>query len=96
MHDVDEGAMWLANEDTVRLVLPFLPFAGCVEVARDLRLEAGGRWDQLPPPFAARRELLLAEVAERGREIGGEWPWIRDLLPLAPDDVSGFDPGEGS
>jgi hypothetical protein len=84
------AALWHAHEDTVRLLLGSfaLDETPLRVLARDLRPGMGGRWEGLPPPLEARRQLLLGDIA-RCLDGMGHYPDPEDLLPQAPDSPEG-------
>lgn len=81
-----DRVLWTAWEDGVRsVVLPVADLAVIFELAADLRPGSGGRWEGLPAACEARRALLLADLVERGEELGVVWPFEGDALPGVPD-----------
>ena len=80
---------WSVFEDFARTILPHLDFHGLAELAAYIRPGSGGPWQTVGADLAARRDLLLWDVAERGSELlGGPWPFLDDR-PVCPTFVPG-------
>jgi hypothetical protein len=81
---------WLCVEDAIRVLMPYLDINGLAELAAYIRPGSGGAWQHCSADVAPKRDLLLADIADRGDELGG-WPFLNDR-PVCPPyvDLSTF------
>lgn len=90
MSDRLDRFAWMVFEDAARALLPHLDIAALYVLAGYMRPGSGGAWATVGADLAPRRDLLLADVAERGSVLlGGPWPFLNDCLPSAPDSLQG-------
>jgi hypothetical protein len=84
------GMMWLSWRDLAAELAPFLNREGMYRLISNLRADAGSGsfWAGIHEPWAAQRDLLRFRLIEIAEANGEPWPFLEDLPPAPPADVS--------